>query len=283
MIRVYNGEGSSRTGSQLLVKRFAMSGLRATYINETEIQSGLDLEETKLLVFSSLSVTGFKKGLGETGTNNIKSYVEQGGHYLGICAGGYFGAEEIYFKGKDYLTQEPYQKQAEGLGFFKGVAIGSLTEITNTAFTGMTDSAAVIQLTTLNNNCFDSLYWGGGRFITEADNETPVKILSLYQPPRQSRPFVMGVQCDVGSQQGKATLLGYHPEVGKNDLRNWILPIEDLSEHTHRIFQQAFSNNTPTNIDNSFDILLGQIGLKEMIKPVAKPHPLFPNALNLTR
>ena len=35
--------------------------------------------------------------LGTAGTDTIRQFVESGGSYLGMCAGGYFGADRIVF------------------------------------------------------------------------------------------------------------------------------------------------------------------------------------------
>ncbi len=146
MIRVYNGYGTSAIAPRILIERFNQHRYDACGITAGDIKQGLNTQTTKILAFGGQSVTQFKQALGDKGLSEIKNYVANGGHYLGICAGGYFGATQINFQGQ-HPDGTPYTKSANGLGFFNGLAQGSITDIAQ-PYSGKTDSAVVIDVTT---------------------------------------------------------------------------------------------------------------------------------------
>lgn len=260
MIRIYNGFGTSRIAPTLLKERFNEQGLMSAFINHDDIKAGHFIDTTNLLIFAGQSVTQFKESLGKTGLENIKDYVRQGGQYLGICAGGYFGAKETYFKGLD-KKKGLYTISSDGLGFFDGLAKGSLTEISKTPFTGMSNSAAVITLKTFDGIDFKTLYWGGPQFIVDK-NDLRTKVISQLQQHNKP-PLNLGIQCDIGQDGGRATLLGYHPEITKVSLKRWVLPDESIVRNTKNLNQQARIQN----VDHAFGILLQHLNLPPKQKP----------------
>jgi len=222
MIKVYNGFGATKIGASVILNRFKKYGYDASFINEDDIKNNNALADPalQLIVFGGQSVTQFKQALGEEGSQAIQSYVQQGGKYLGICAGGYFGAEDIDFEGQDFFTKHTYQKQTKGLGFFNGLARGSLLEILPWRYTGATDSAKVINLKDETGKAFRSLYWGGGAFIPQ-ESSPDLTPIAFYQA-EDGNEITIGVQCSVGDKGGQATLLGYHPEISTFDLSQWL-------------------------------------------------------------
>ena len=265
MIRVYNGHGTSEMAPQIITDRFNMHRHNAKTINEYEIKKSNFAENTSILVFGGQSVTQFKEALGDNGIYAIKSYVENGGHYLGICAGGYFGATNIDFTGQSN-NGEIYKKQANGLGFFNGIAKGSITEITPTYFTGMTNSASVISISTNQDKIkYNTLYWGGPQFAPHNNDNAKEKtrILSSFHTATH-QDIIMGVQCDVGTKGGKATLLGYHPEVSQKNINKWVMPSESIERYTQSLYEDSHVTTSDTYpVDAAFTFLLYQLGLKE--------------------
>lgn len=53
--------------------------------------------DTSLLVIGGGYDLGFIHALGDDGTKTIRDYVHNGGRYLGLCAGGYFGCDYVEF------------------------------------------------------------------------------------------------------------------------------------------------------------------------------------------
>jgi biotin--protein ligase len=260
MIKVYNGYGTSAIAPRLLIDRFNKHGHTACSVNHHRIKNGISPKDTKILAFGGQSVTQFKEALGQEGLQNIQSYVQNGGHYLGICAGGYFGADHIDFTGQND-DGTLYTKNANGLGFFNGLAQGSITDIAE-PFSGKTNSSAVITISTVQDQIkYKTLYWGGPEFIPDQTKQN-IRILSHFKAAN-SRKLIMGVQCPVGDKGGRATLLGYHPEVSQANIKQWILPNEHVAKHSQALYDnihEAPSNSYP--VDSAFTFLLHQLGLK---------------------
>jgi biotin--protein ligase len=75
----------------------------------------------KLLVMPGGADSLYHQYLKESGCDNIRKFVEEGGTYIGICAGAYFGCSKIEFeKG---LPNEIIADRA--LRFFEGTAVGA--------------------------------------------------------------------------------------------------------------------------------------------------------------
>ena len=59
---------------------------------------------------------GYIRALGQDGIDQVKGYVQTGGHYLGVCAGAYFASARVTFdEGGDLEVCGPRQ-----LAFFPG-------------------------------------------------------------------------------------------------------------------------------------------------------------------
>lgn len=271
MIRVYNGYGASELAQQTIAQRFNHHRIKACSISAEKIKASEFQKDTDILVFGGKSVTQFKQALGEQGLDAIKTYVENGGHYLGICAGGYFGAKQIDFVGRE-TNGDLYTKQAKGLGFFNGIAKGSLTEVAS-PYTGTADSAEIMTIATHKDSIkYQTLYWGGPQFIP--NNEHPKKdtrILSHFNTATGDN-LIMGVQCDVGDKGGKATLLGYHPEVSDDNIKRWVLPSGHFNQHSQKLYERLhYSTSADTySVNAAFTFLLYQLGLRD--EPQKKPH-----------
>ncbi|WP_100934331.1 BPL-N domain-containing protein [Candidatus Chlamydia corallus] len=77
-------------------------------------------ESTALLVFPGGADRPYHRVLHGLGTARISEYVYEGGNFLGICAGAYFGSKMIYF----YEPNGAPWQGTRDLGFFPGTAKG---------------------------------------------------------------------------------------------------------------------------------------------------------------
>jgi hypothetical protein len=97
-VLLFNGTGtisSDVSAVEAILKNLDLSYATA---NSSEMDS---MSETKLKSYKLLIVPGgnsitIGKNLSHTATTNIHNAVEAGLHYLGICAGGFFGGYSIY-------------------------------------------------------------------------------------------------------------------------------------------------------------------------------------------
>lgn len=90
-------------------------------VNAQTLLYDADWEQyTSLLIIPGGADRPYQQALSGLGTQRILQFVTQGGSYLGICAGAYFGARWIRFREPDGSLLE----ELRDLGFFPGAAIG---------------------------------------------------------------------------------------------------------------------------------------------------------------
>lgn len=208
-IYVYNGYGGSAFSSKNLKHALNMALQNFDYdvcfISPEEILDGSVLlsDDIAMLVMGGGRFTEVKKAIGNEGLNSIKQYVEAGGLYTGICMGSYAAFSNIDFHGEQ-------RKTGNGLGFFNITAHGSLP-ITR-PYDGTGNSATIIEAQHLQHKTkFPALYWGGNGMEEQELIEIGAKPLSKITLP-SGKEKIMGASINVGDNNGKAFLYGYHPE-----------------------------------------------------------------------
>ena len=93
-ILIYNDEGASQDCVTALLKYY---NDQAQFISGVDLQSDDWIQQTKVLIMPGGRSLPFYKTLGKTGNQNIIQFVEQGGCYLGLCAGAYYASGETIF------------------------------------------------------------------------------------------------------------------------------------------------------------------------------------------
>ena len=146
------------------------------------------------------------------GNATIRSYVEGGGRYLGICAGGYYGASYIEFeKGRELEVCGPRE-----LAFFPGMAIGPAYGETNFSYSSE-NSARAASIAWERGVC--KLYYHGGCFFQGVENYPLTQVIATYNDLPQNPAAV--VYCRV--KEGGAILSGVHPEYNTNEFFEYVL------------------------------------------------------------
>lgn len=122
---------------------------------------------------------------GNTGLDAIRTFVENGGRYLGVCAGAYLAAKDVLWQGHTY----PYP-----LVLFDGIAEGSLPEVAGWPKAG----GVRVKVTAAGRrrgiglaDKHDFLYKGGPKFV----GGTNVEVLAKYPNGSAAiivRPFGKG-------------------------------------------------------------------------------------------
>lgn len=178
---------------------------------------------TKLLIMPGGRDIPYMQKLAGKGNERIHSFVTNGGSYLGICAGAYYGAQRICFdKG------QPLQVcQERELAFFpclaKGPAFGPGTFAYNSE---KGSRAALIEYSSKTLSVQTRIFYNGGCYFVGAENHKNVEVLARYKELADTPAAI--VCCSVG--KGKAVLSGLHFEQGSNDLlannpfHNMLLP-----------------------------------------------------------
>lgn len=170
-----------------------------------------------LLVFPGGADLGYCRTLNGEGNRKIKQFVQRGGAYLGLCAGGYYGGSRCEF--------EVGKKRMEVIGsrelaFYPGTCRGC-------AFPGFVyhseEGARAVELqadkTALAEgsvpDVFRSYYNGGGVFVDAPKYKGQgVEVLASYLEPlgvESGEGTAAIVYCKVG--EGAAVLTGPHPEL----------------------------------------------------------------------
>lgn len=192
-----------------------------------------------LLVMPGGADLGYCRTLNGEGNRRIRQYVEMGGKYLGLCAGGYYGCGKCEF---EVGRQEMEVIGDRELGFFPGVCRGL-------AFPGFVyhseagARAAVLKvhklaLTPGSGNVaetFRAYYNGGGVFVdAEKYKGRGVEVLASYADELavdSGEGCAAIVYCKVGD--GAAVLTGPHPEYAFHSL----IPIADIANMSSQIFR----------------------------------------------
>lgn len=171
-------------------------------------------------------------------TSRIAEYVREGGRYLGLCAGAYFGAAEVKFDvggpkevtGKRALVSATWSCTSNIEAFFPGVCTGP----THPGFDyGSETGSKAVSLVT-GNKVLDLIYYnGGGHFVLPATLPAEVEVLARYAEPPSPDADVAAVQIMRG--KGKALLLSVHPEYPLEDppARDAIIKLADQPSAEH--------------------------------------------------
>ena len=158
-------------------------------------------KETALLVIPGGRDIYYHQALDGDGTSKIRTFVEEGGSYLGICAGAYFGAGAIEFeKGGSYEVCAQ-----RSLAFFPGLAEGPVYGKNKYQIDGLQGLEAA--RISWNDRSFHAFYNAGCRFV-KAQEFPGVSVLSSYLE-LEGDPAAI-ISCKIG--QGKAVLSGVHLE-----------------------------------------------------------------------
>ncbi|GAA5919852.1 hypothetical protein JCM6882_008341, partial [Rhodosporidiobolus microsporus] len=212
-VLVYNGSGvsaTSRDNTLRALRSFLSHRYDVQLVSPKTLRDEPWTASCALLVFPGGRDLPYLFDLGGRANDRIREWVQQGGRYLGICAGAYYACTSIEFEvGTPLEVVGPRE-----LRFFSGVCRG-------TVFPGFqydSDAGAREVQVTLNRTAWrdhwqqspqDCEVWynGGGAFFLD-ETATGVDVLATYATVEQTP--AAGVGCRVGA--GKAVLWGTHPE-----------------------------------------------------------------------
>lgn len=174
-VYIYHDEGTSELGVQSLLTAVPQKlKLPAKTISaEQLIQNGL--ENAAALIIPGGADLPYCRKLNGEGNQIIKKYVEQGGNYIGICAGAYYACQQVEFIGQEYQVYGERE-----LAFFNGIARGSLPEIAP-LFNEKVASKAIVNLA-ISGEELPFYYHGGPAFI--AHQACDVDVIFTFEPQK---------------------------------------------------------------------------------------------------
>ncbi len=234
-IYLYSGPGA---GERSLVNtRHTLEALLGTRYTVTAIQP----EEVKTInwernaacfVMPGGADIPYQTHLHPTGNERIKRYVENGGSYLGLCAGGYYGGKKVEFDIGGPLEVN----QDRDLQFFPGIVRGPILA----PYDYKTDSGARAAHIQWGERVIRLYFNGGGSFVN-ADQMPGVSVLANYNMDDGTQ---MPAVVETTTGLGKTVLSGVHFEKDPvlmsqgNGLPEDILPIltERNSERLEFLF-----------------------------------------------
>ncbi|SCU88158.1 Biotin apo-protein ligase-like protein [Cupriavidus necator] len=186
----------------------------------------------------------------------IRRFVEQGGVYLGICAGAYYACRELAFHagsaGEICGTRE--------LSFVDAIAVGSLPELTGgVAYDGTPRSTAAVEIRTTDRLTAAPVslythYHGGCRFDFGQAPGPEAQVLAVYTGIEGNPPAI--VSSRVG--KGSAILTGVHLEISERECKDALRGHSDMTAHVHVCQSLAHTGATRLAV---FRQLLAHAGL----------------------
>ncbi len=199
------------------------------FCDADDIIGGALNDNVFLLVLPGGADLYYCEKLNGAGNRNIRSYVEQGGNYLGICAGAYYACREIDWHQGDIAGPRE-------LGFFDGAATGPIYEYLEDRDIGKSWShAAHIKYDDGRQKLNALLSYSAGPYFSEPSGNSPAKVIARYSDNRAAI-----LHTKIG--QGNAILSGLH--------------IERIMPDTKRAFYHH--NNQSVSHDESVYHLLQQ-------------------------
>ena len=197
---VYCDKGSSVLSIVGILELFKISNINAKLITADELINTPWGKNAKLLVIPGGRDLPYQEKLKGTGNDKIKSFVKNGGIYLGICAGAYYACNDIEFD----KTGDLEICEKRDLGFFPNTAIGPIFG-PNTYKYNSHESAHLLEIVLMNNLSLH-FYYNGGCFFKNAKISSNTQILARYKDNDEAAI----IKCKYG--KGYAYLSGVHFE-----------------------------------------------------------------------
>ncbi len=219
-------------------------------IKASEIMYTQDWMKADLIIFPGGRDSPYQQALSGAPNAKLVSYVENGGRFLGICAGSYYGAQSIKF---EIGTSLEIQAKRE-LHFFPGIAVGPAYGCGRFQY-GTEAGARLAQLSLdeqysgegVSLGSHEALvYFNGGPYFLDAEKYTTVTTLARYSDIEKTPSAI--VECKVGN--GIAILSGVHIEYSSFFLSNYemqhALPffskLHEAEEKRKFLFSSIFKN-----------------------------------------
>jgi glutamine amidotransferase-like uncharacterized protein len=204
-IILYDDQGVDSESLKQLIKSFREIVDTSHYVlarmgAQTLIEDSWE-EDTALLIISGGRDVFYHALLDGKGTDKIRSFIERGGKYLGICAGAYFACTRIEFEKGGAL--EVCGRRS--LQLFPGVAKGPAYGINKYSYENLRGAEAA-KISWKQSDCH--VYFNGGCTFVAEEHLPWVKPISLYLDLEDQPPSILEIE--VG--KGLAFLSGVHFE-----------------------------------------------------------------------
>jgi len=235
----YQGGGAWEQGILAIKSMLDYHGYSYADIGPLQVNQFQDLNSLyRVIIVPGGWAGGYNQYMLAAGYQNIRTFVNNGGGYFGICAGSYFASNAILWQ-QDYVSPKEFYDYP--LNLYRGIGVGPILSIISwTQSTGCSQdilAGAAMTTLTINTNLLPSispsisiLYYGGPAFLPDFNTPpmTNLSILARYYLPGtlvHNKPAM--ILFDYG--QGRVFLSGPHPEISfenctlYTDTDNWAL------------------------------------------------------------
>lgn len=207
-IYIYAGPGTSKTSltqTACAIKPCLGSKYQLEYISSEQIINDNWEAQAALLIIPGGADIPYTEALNGAGNQKIRSYVEKGGAYLGICAGSYYAGKYVDFaKGTDLEVLGDRE-----LSFFPGVVRGPFLATYDYKSESGARAAKIVwnESSAFPKDTNFFVYCNGGGYFVDAQKYHQTAVLVSYDVGKE---FAAIIECQVGF--GKAILSGVHFE-----------------------------------------------------------------------
>lgn len=239
---IYSDEGTDKAGIASIEENCRKRlKLPYRYIKSEDILDGV-LQGKNIFVMPGGADLPYCKKLNGIGNKKIRKFIEDGGFYIGICAGAYYACRRINFKGKDYDVSGERE-----LGLFEGTAEGSLPFLTDGNYFSDdgAESKAMISLKFKEKLFKEYFYYHGGPvFIPDSIINHRYGVIAKYE---DNTPAI--IKGKIG--KGNYLLSAVHFELEKEQYRKFVLEKADMKDKDReKIICDYFTENYGNRIWN---------------------------------
>lgn len=205
-------EGPVSIGSLLLSLTDSFRNTNIVRATSAEIKNLSSILDQNTLAFILPGITGehspFMTLLGREGNSRIRDYVENGGVFVGFCAGAYYACENISYQNPVGVSKS----QRPGLDFFKATAKGPQPHLGREILDNDNWNDVIVTRLEYKNKKSQlekvHVCYGNGPALTQIQDQD-IKALAHYsQVP--GKPVAVASK-NVG--KGLALFIGVHPEI----------------------------------------------------------------------
>ncbi len=206
-IYIYSGKGTSRHCIKRLFKE--LKNYQVKKISSSKILKSNWQKDALAFVIGGGRDIFYAKKLHGLQTDLIYDYVKNGGSYLGICAGAYFGSSYVEFDKNQKLEVLGNRE----LSFFKGKAIGPAFGPNTFKYKSQFGAReAKISFQPLKK-CFRVCH-NGGCYFEEDKLNNDIEVIARYEEI-ENKPAAI-IKCKIG--KGIAILSGVHFEFDSSSI-----------------------------------------------------------------
>lgn len=198
---VYLDKGSAYHSALYLAKALKKSKYSVVFVDHSAFLAEGWEEKVSLLAFPGGRSLPYHAILQGRGNERIAGYIAKGGSYLGICAGGYYGAGMVEFE-KGYPNEVITTHE---LAFFPGKAIGAAYGAGQFCYHS-SKGARMAHIQWAEQECFS--YFNGGCYFEAPEKYSGVTTIARYADLPHSPAAAIFCQKELG----KVVLTGIHPE-----------------------------------------------------------------------